>query len=139
MATAAVPGIESTEIPCPRQEQARALLCSVCGSEEVCSGGLCRRCYDIAHHSEAYFGGRKDQVLARDGRSCRTCGESTSIVHHRKPGCNEIEWLITLCAGCHAVAHRLQRLDRYLPPLLIVLWREQHPDEPFEQLQFEWE
>ncbi|HTF70056.1 MAG TPA: hypothetical protein VK638_46000, partial [Edaphobacter sp.] len=46
------------------------------------------------------------------------------------------KWLITLCPACHATVERLQRLDRYLPPLLLALWREQHPDAG-EQLALE--
>lgn len=125
-------------IPWRRTRRQRFLCCLVCGNPELCSSGLCRACYDAAYHSETYFGGLKEKVLERDGRRCRACREATDIVHHRKPGVNELEWLITICARCHAVAHRLQRLDRYLPPLLIELWREQHVDPAPEQLQLEW-
>jgi hypothetical protein len=38
-------------------------------------------------------------------------------------------------APCHATVERLQRVDRYLPPLLQALWREQHPNSG-EQLAF---
>jgi len=38
----------------------------------------------------------------------------------------------------HAVAHRLQRLDRYLPPL-IERWRERHPEGFAAPLPFDWE
>ena len=118
----------------------RFLHCLVCRSAELCSAGLCRSCYDAVYHSEAYFGGLKEVVLDRDGRCCRTCGDPTDLVHHRKPAVNELAWLITVCARCHAVVHRLQRLDRYLPPLLLDLWREQHPKAAAaEQLALAWE
>jgi hypothetical protein len=39
----------------------------------------------------------------------------------------------------HAVAHRLQRLDRYLPPPLIERWRERHPEGFAAPLPFDWE
>jgi hypothetical protein len=45
------------------------------------------------------------------------------------------EWLITLCPACHATVEPLERLDRYLPPLLLTLWREKHP-EAGEQMAF---
>ena len=50
--------------------------------------------------------------------------------------------MISLCAACHAIVERLQVLDVWLPPQLVILWREQHPDaeyqlplpfDPFEQ------
>ena len=78
-------------------------------------------------------------VLNQDGRRCRVCGASTDVVHHRKPGVDEDRWLITLCPACHATVERLAQQDRYLPPLLLLLWGEQHPDIPAGQLQFELE
>jgi hypothetical protein len=57
-------------------------------------------------------------------------------VHHRRPGCDQEKWLITLCPACHATVERPERVDRYLPPLLLALWREQHPDAG-EQLALE--
>ena len=35
---------------------------------------------------------------------------------------------MTLCAGCHARVHRTPSLRRWLPEILIDLWREWHPD-----------
>ena len=126
------------KVPWPAQSLERFLHCLVCGSAKLCSAGLCRSCYDAAYHSESYFGGLKEDVLERDGHCCRACGVPTGIVHHRKPGLNEIDWLIAICARCYAVVHRLQQLDRYLPPLLVELWREQHADPAAEQLQLAW-
>jgi 5-methylcytosine-specific restriction endonuclease McrA len=80
---------------------------------------LCRSCYDAAYHDDSYFAGAKANVLARDGHRCRVCGEATNVVHHRRPGCDQEKWLITLCPACHATVERLERLDRYLPPLLL--------------------
>ncbi len=90
-------------------------------------------------NSETFFGGRKEDVLERDGRRGWACGDPTDIVHHRKPGLNDPDWLIAICACCYAVVHRLQRLNRYLLPFLIELWREQHPDADVEQRQLAWE
>jgi hypothetical protein len=111
------------------------LFCLACGSEEICARGLCRSCYGAAYHGDSYFAGAKANVLARDGHGCRVCGEATNVVHHRRPGCDQEKWLITLCPACHATVERLERVDRYLPPLLLALWREQHP-EAGEQLAF---
>ena len=41
---------------------------------------------------------------------------------------------MTLCAGCHARVHRTGILRRWLPEILIDLWREWHPDA-VEQLR----
>jgi hypothetical protein len=138
MAAAAIAGVESKRTPWPRHPGERYLCCLVCGNSELCSSGLCRRCYDATHHSGTHFGGLKENILERDGGRCRVCDHATQVVHHRQPGLNDPDWLITLCAACHVVAHRLQALDRYLPPLLIELWREQHPEAPVSQLQFEF-
>src|SRR5260370_4634178 len=36
--------------------------------------------------------------------------------------------MIALCAGCHAKVHRTKVVLTKFPPLLLVLWREQHPE-----------
>jgi hypothetical protein len=76
-------------------------------------------------------------VLARDRWSCRVCGEPKSAerlhVHHRRPGVSREKLLIALCPAHHALIHRLEVLDRLLPPLGAELWRELHPGAP-EQL-----
>jgi hypothetical protein len=143
-ATAAAPALSRQQpkpqrVPWPARSRQRFLCCLVCSDPELCSSGLCRRCYDAAYHSETCFGGLKEEVLERDGRRCRACGEPTEIVHHRRPGVNELAWLVAVCARCHAVIHRLEQLDRYLPLALIELWREQHPAARVEQLQLAWE
>ena len=122
-------------VPWPKRLPQRFLFCLACGSGEICARGLCRSCYDAAYHDDAYFAGAKARVLARDAYRCRVCGEITNVVHHRKPEVDLEEWLITLCPACHATVERLERLDRYLPPLLLTLWREKHPDAG-EQLSF---
>jgi hypothetical protein len=53
-------------------------------------------------------------------------------VHHRRRG--DHTQLVTLCAGCHARVHRSRILRRWQPEILVVLWREWHPDA-VEQLQ----
>jgi len=84
-----------------------------------------------------YFSGCRERVLARDGWRCRVCDVATDVVHHRRSGVDRDEWLITLCPACHATVERLQFVDRYLPPLLRLLWREQHSEIPDAQLPFE--
>ena len=35
---------------------------------------------------------------------------------------------VTLCTGCHAIVERTQIVLGEMTPLLLVLWREKHPD-----------
>ena len=140
MAVASAPAVpRKRRVPWPAHSRQRFLCCLVCSSDELCARGLCRSCYAVAYRDETYFSGCKDRVLARDGRRCRVCGEVTRVVHHRRPGVDRDEWLITLCPACHATVERLQQLDRYLPPLLLRLWREKHPEANDAQQQFAWE
>ena len=110
----------------------RALFCP-CGRDFPWTAGLCRGCYRAAAHSRQYFSGLRDEILERDSRQCRTCGSAERLhVHHRKPGVNDRDWLITVCAGCHARLHRLAALRVWIPELLVVLWMEQHPGTPVQ-------
>jgi hypothetical protein len=36
--------------------------------------------------------------------------------------------MISLCPGCHAKVHRTKAVLSEMPPLLLELWREQHPN-----------
>jgi 5-methylcytosine-specific restriction endonuclease McrA len=75
-------------------------------------------------------------VLERDGYQCRACGSADGIaVHHRRPGFDATDDLITLCTGCHARVHKLLAIRVWLPETLVVLWAEQHPNAPV-QMQF---
>jgi 5-methylcytosine-specific restriction endonuclease McrA len=71
--------------------------------------------------------------LERDGYACRICGASghdkrSITVHHRVPGKSLLHLMISLCPGCHAKVHRTKMVLTELPPLLLKLWREQHPE-----------
>lgn len=103
-----------------------------CGRAKITALGLCATCYSLKRQDREYFGGLREQVLARDRKRCRACGtpgtgKRTLAVHHRRPGVSALPLLITLCPGCHArVTHTLV-LAHDWPELLRVLWREQHP------------
>ena len=56
------------------------------------------------------------------------------IVHHRVPGKSVLALMISLCPGCHARIHRTKAVLTAMPPLLLKLWREQHP-KGHEQVQ----
>lgn len=113
-----------------RQKQ-RALYCR-CGREKILANGMCAVCYTLRRQDSEYFGGLRELVLGRDGYACRVCGASGSgkrsiTVHHRKPGRSVLHLMIALCPACHAKVHRTRAVVSQMPPLLLALWREQHP------------
>ena len=110
----------------------RALYCR-CGRDKIIANGHCATCYTLKRQDEAYFGGLREAVLERDGYSCRVCGASgrdkrSITVHHRVPGRSLLHLMISLCPGCHAKVHRTKAVLTQMPPLLLALWREQHPN-----------
>jgi 5-methylcytosine-specific restriction endonuclease McrA len=110
----------------------RPLFCRDCGAPPAVAG-LCAVCYRQRRHSLRYFAGLREEVLARDGCRCRGCGAGNQrAVHHRRPGVQEIAWLVTLCPACHALVHKLRRHRHWLPASLLGLWREQHPEVPLQ-------
>jgi hypothetical protein len=118
-----------------------ALHCP-CGRQKILAQGLCGTCYTLKRQDEAYFGGLREAVLERDGYRCRVCDASgrdkrSIIVHHRVPGKSELKLMLSLCPGCHAKVHRTKTILRAMPPLLLQLWREQHP-RGHEQVQLDF-
>jgi hypothetical protein len=112
---------------------AQHALCCPCGRPEILALGLCASCYTMKRQDEAYFGGLREAVLARDGYRCRGCGASGRgkrkiTVHHRVPGVSRLELMISLCPGCHAKVERTKMVLSEMTPLLLELWREQHPE-----------
>ena len=111
-----------------------------CGNTKVRAKGLCATCYTLRRQDAAQFGGRREAILARDGRRCRVpgCtsvkrGKHSLAVHHRKPGSTSPAKLITLCLACHARVTRTLCLAENWPEMLRVLWREQHPGCPEQE------
>ena len=109
----------------------RAMHCR-CGNPKILAHGLCSTCYTLKRQDEEYFGGLREAVLERDGYRCRVCDASgrdkrSIIVHHRVPGKSFLRLMISLCPGCHAKVHRTIAVLTEMPPLLLELWREQHP------------
>ena len=114
-----------------------------CGRKRILARGLCAVCYTLRRQDAKYFGGLREQVLRRDGYRCRVCdapdrGKRTITVHHRVPGRSVLSLMIALCPGCHARVHRTRTVLRAMSPLLLELWREQHP-RGHEQRQLEFE
>ena len=67
---------------------------------------------------------------AQRGRSeLRVCGDPHPGVHHREPGKSVLHLMIALYAGCHAKVHWTKVVFTEFSPLLLVLWREQHPKD----------
>ncbi|WP_232298967.1 HNH endonuclease [Granulicella tundricola] len=109
----------------------RALYCR-CGNEKILALGLCATCYTLKRQDEEYFGGLREAVLQRDDYCCRVCGASgrrkrSIVVHHRVPGRSLLNLMISLCPSCHAKVGRTKTVLSEMPPLLLQLWREQHP------------
>jgi NMD protein affecting ribosome stability and mRNA decay len=128
-------GLRGAAMSAPGATPALLFACP-CGRDFPWIAGLCRTCYRAAARSRQRFAGLREEVLQRDGYACRACGAVDHLhVHHRKPGINQRELLITVCAGCHARLHRLGALRIWIPEPLIVLWEEQHPGVAV-QLQF---
>ena len=110
----------------------RYLYCS-CGRDKILANGHCATCYTLKRQDEAYFGGLREAVLERDGHACRVCGASgrdkrSITVHHRVPGRSVLYLMIALCPACHAKVHRTRAVLAHMPALLLILWREQHPN-----------
>jgi hypothetical protein len=85
----------------------------------------------MKRQDEEHYGGLREVVLDRDGRRCRACPNVERrklCVHHRVPGVSRLDLMITLCTGCHAIVERTQIVLGEMTPLLLVLWREKHPE-----------
>lgn len=110
----------------------RSLHCR-CGNGKILANDLCATCYTLKRQDAEYFGGLRERVLERDGYACRVCGASgrrkrSIVVHHRVPGKSILNLMISLCPACHAKVGRTTVALRVMPPLLLELWREQHPE-----------
>ena len=119
----------------------RSLYCR-CGREKILANGFCATCYTLRRQDEEYFGGLRERVLERDGYACRACGapgrdKRSIIVHHRVPRKSLLHLMISLCPGCHAKVHRTKAVLSQMEPLLLELWREQHP-YGHEQTSFDY-
>jgi hypothetical protein len=107
-----------------------------CGRSEILALGLCSSCYSMKRQDDEKYGGLREAVLTRDGRRCRACHNIERrklCVHHRVPGASKLDLMITLCTACHAIVERTQMVLGEMTTLLLVLWREKHP-EGYEQL-----
>jgi hypothetical protein len=58
-------------------------------------------------------------------------------VHHRVPGISVLHLMIALCSRCHAKVHHTKAVLSEMSPLLLILWREQHP-HGHEQIFFDF-
>ena len=114
-----------------KKQAQRSMHCR-CGRSKIVAHGLCGTCYTLRRQDEEHFGGLREAVLERDGYRCRVCdasgrGKRSITVHHRVPGRSVRSLMLSLCPGCHARVHRTKAMLSAMPPLLLVLWREQHP------------
>jgi hypothetical protein len=124
--------------PVPRGWRTEPPLFCPCGKTQPEVAGLCRSCYERVRYSDRYFSGLRFQALVRDRFRCRACElPHYPVVIDRQPDQHQLETFVTLCASCHGVVANLERPANWLPPLLLTLWREQHPTSPLQQ-QFEF-
>ena len=119
-----------------KSNRQRVMHCP-CGESKVLALGLCATCYSLKRQDAERFGGLREAVLERDGYRCCVCDASgrdkrSIVVHHRIPGRSALKVMISLCPGCHAKVHRTKAVLSLMPPLLLQLWREQHP-QGYEQ------
>jgi hypothetical protein len=114
----------------------RPLFCP-CGKPQPEKAGLCRSCYERQRYSRRHFGGLRFEALVRDRFCCRVCASARYPVVHRRSERHALDTFVTLCASCLGVVMYLDRPASWLPPLLLALWREQHPGVVLQQ-QFEF-
>ena len=115
------------------KETRQTVMHCPCGTSKVLALGLCATCYSLKRQDEEHFGGLRETVLERDGYRCRVCDASgrdkrSIVVHHRVPGRSVLRLMISLCPSSHAKVHRTKAALSLMPPLLLQLWREQHPE-----------
>jgi hypothetical protein len=94
------------------------------------SHGMWATDYTLRRQDEENFGGLREMVLERDGYCCRVCdapgiGKRRIIVQIESPALIT-KLMISLCPACHARIHRSKTFLVAMPPLLLVLWREQY-------------
>jgi hypothetical protein len=103
--------------------------------------GLCATCYTLSRQDEEYFGGLRELVLERDGYhwpgDALGRGKRPIVVHRRVPGKSDLSLMLSLCPGRHAKVQRTSAVLSAMPPLLLELWREQHP-KGHEQVQLDF-
>ncbi len=123
----------------PGGERIQAVFLCACGSLDVAARGMCPRCLARQHHDREHFGGHREAALKRHHWTCQGCfyrpaqeDRDWIVVHHRVPGVSKPALMISLCAACHAIVERLQAVRTWLPPQLLILWREQHPDAAYQ-------
>ena len=123
----------------PRGERIQAVFLCACGSLDVVARGMCHRCLTRQRYDREHFGGHREAVLKRDHWTCQGCfyrpaqeDRDWIVVHHRVPGVSKPALMISLCAACHAIVERLQAVRIWLPPQLLILWREQHRDLAYQ-------
>lgn len=76
------------------------------------------------------FGGLRNLVLERDQFSCRACGAAQRLVVHHHGDRSVKQLLVTLCIRCQVRLHHSRRFGRWVPELLLGLWRGLNPSAP---------
>ncbi len=103
-----------------------------------CGGDIaCRYCERRRRLNQERYAGNREYVLRRDEYQCQLCGSLDHlVVHHRRPGQNRPQFLITLCRACHVRVHFTIRpgFAFQIHQLQRALWREQHRRQAEQRL-----
>jgi len=104
--------------------------CTECGRTNIKheARGLCVSCYSTTtglaaiHRDRRTHGGNRAVAIERD-KGCRNCGTAENLhVHHvdQDRSNNDLDNLLTLCAGCHARHHNDLRFKKEPTVSLVV-------------------
>lgn len=91
-----------------------------------------------ARQDEEHFGGLREDVLKRGRLPLPLLrrfwpAQALDPGSSSRPGVSLLHLMISLCRKCHAKVERTKLVISEMPALLLILWREKHPDSQ-EQL-----
>ena len=76
----------------------------------------------VAYAKQFWIGTSGDAALVR------TLRDASFVSTTENRAFRKLELMITLCTRCHAIVERTQMVLGEMTPLLLILWREKHPD-----------
>lgn len=106
-----------------RKERRQAGLCVTCGKNPVPPHTICLSCRikkRACQNNRNLGGGNYDEILTRDNRLCRLCGQRNLVIHHIDGSGETVKPdhhpnnLITLCKACHNHVHMVARFCKNL-------------------------
>lgn len=113
-----------------KSNRQRVMHC-LCGNSNVLAVGLCATCYTLKgrtkNASAGAGGGSEARWVSLPGFDAPGRDKRSIVVHHRVAGRSVPNLMVSLCPACHAKVYRTKAVLSGTPPLLLELWREQHP------------